>query len=132
MESDMKRLNKGIPAGVLMNSGYNSNALAGDFDAILNGWRKAVVAQSQPKMLVSGQYEDGHWVELRCIWNEAIGRYEIDPKLYEAKGRKATMAGAQLALADVRSKTPAAIDSLFEGTIDCFDGGYDWDWKRTK
>jgi hypothetical protein len=41
MESDMKRLNKGIPAAVLMNSGYHSNVLAGEFDAILNSWRKA-------------------------------------------------------------------------------------------
>ena len=126
----MKRLNKGIPAGVLMNSGYNSNALAGEFDAILNSWRKAVTPFSQPKRLVSGQYEDGHWVELRLVWSEANGRYKIDPKAYEAKGRKATMAGAQLALADARHKTPAAIDGLFEATIDAFDGGYDWDWKR--
>ena len=124
----MKRLNKGIPAGVLMNSGYNSNALAGEFNAILDGWRKAVVSQSQPKTLISETFENGHWVELRSVWNAAIGRYELDPKQYEARGRKATMAGAQLALSDARHKTPAAIDGLFEATIDAFDGGYDWDW----
>ena len=126
----MKKQHKGIPAAIIVNSGMNNSALAGDFNEILNGWRKAVVPQSRPKMLVSGQYENGHWVELRSVWNEAIQRYEIDPKLYEAKGRKATMAGAQLALSDARLKTPAAIDSLFEGTIDCFDGGYDWDWRK--
>ena len=125
----MKRLNKGIPAGVLMNSGYNSNALAGEFNAILDGWRKAVVSQSQPKTLISETFENGHWVELRSVWNAAIGRYELDPKQYEARGRKATMAGAQLALSDARHKTPAAIDGLFEATIDAFHGGYDWDWR---
>jgi hypothetical protein len=129
MESDMKRLNKGIPAAVLMNSGYNSNALAGEFDAI-NGWRKAVTPFSQPKRLVSGRYEDGHWVELRLVWSEADGRYKIDPKAYEAKGRRATMAAAKMSLQDAIDATPAELQADYEATIDCFDGGYDWDWKR--
>ena len=125
----MKRLNKGIPAAVLMNSGYHSNALAGEFDAILNSWRKAVTPFSQPKRLVSGRYEDGHWVELRLVWSEATGRYKIDPNAYEAKGRNATMAAAKMRLQDAMDATPAELQPGFEAVIDLFDGGYDWDWK---
>jgi hypothetical protein len=132
MESDMKRLNKGIPAAVLMNSGYHSNVLAGEFDAILNGWVKAVTPFSQPKRLVSGRYEDGHWVELRLVWSEADGRYKIDPKAYEAHGRKLTMTEAKLAVSDARLRTPVELRYHFEAVIEEFDGGYDWDWKHRR
>jgi hypothetical protein len=46
-----KKRNKGMPASVFMSGGFNShaNALAGDFGAILDGWRKASLAGSEPK-----------------------------------------------------------------------------------
>jgi len=121
-----KKQPKGMPAAMLVNGPVNGHAM---FTEICDNWRKAVLPQSDPKTLVSETFENGHWVELRSVWNAAIRRYELDPKAYEARGRKATMAGAQLALSDARHKTPAAIDGLFEATIDAFDGGYDWDWR---
>jgi len=82
--SNTKR-NKGIPASVFMNSGFNSHAsgLAGDFGAILDGWRKASLAGSQrrppqPKVLMVDKWENGQWVTRQQIWNETEQCYRIE------------------------------------------------------
>ena len=69
--------------------------------------------------------------EILASWRKAVVT-QTTPKSYEAQGRKLTMTEAKLAVAAAREKTPASLHSCFAATIDCFDGGYDWDWAQVR